>query len=197
MIFRVALGALLLVLSACATPAKPRYYSLSLDSRPPAQTANATPAYRVAIGPATVPEALDRAQIVLRVEPNRYAIVDAEHWSEPLTREIPRAIAEEIAQRLPAARVASYTQYGGYDADYRVFIDVLRFESVPGESATLEAAWSIRTRAGARLREARSLLVDKASAPGVAALVAAHAKGLAALGQEIAAAIAALAETKH
>lgn len=197
MIFRGALVASLLALSACATPAKPRYYSLALESRPPAQAANATPVYRVAIDPATVPEALDRAQIVLRVEPNRYEIEDVERWSEPLTRGIARAIAEEIAQRLPAARVASYTQYGGQDADYRILIDVLRFESVPGQSATLEAAWSIRSRAGVRLREAHSLSVEKASAPGVAPLVAAHAKGLAALGQEIAAAIAALAQTKH
>ena len=194
---RRALAVLLLTLAACATPAKTHYYSLSPESPPAAQAPGAAPAYRVAIGPATVPEAVDRAQIVLRLAPNRYAIADAERWAQPLTREIPRVLAAEIARRLPAAQVASESQYGGQSADFRVWIDVLRFESVPGESATLEVAWSVRGRSGARLREARSLSVEKAGASGVAALVAAHAKGLAATAQDISAALAALAEAKH
>jgi len=194
---RMIVGMSLLVLSACATPPKPRYYSLSPASRLPARAASAIPSYRVAIATATVPEVLDRAQIVLRAEPNRYEIADAERWLEPLPREISRAIIEEMAERLPAARVASDSQYAGQGADYRVLIDVLRFESVPGKATTLEAAWSIRSRTGARLHEAQSLLVEKPSAPGVEPLVAAHAQGLAALGQEIATAIAALAQMKR
>ena len=119
---------LLLTLAACATPAKTRYYALSGASSPSATEVSVVPDYRVAIGPVTVPEALDRQQIVLRVAPNRYAILDNEHWSEPLKREIPRVLAEEVGQRLPAARVTAYLQSGGQGADYRVLIDVLRSE---------------------------------------------------------------------
>jgi len=196
-LLRVALTVSSLALVACTTPAQTHYYSLSLELPPPANTARAARDYRVAIGPVTLPEALDRSQIVLRVAPNRYAIADAERWSEPLRLEIPRVIAEEVGQGLPAARVASYMQDGGQGADYRVLIDVLRFESVPGVSVTLEAAWSVRNRAGARVREAHFRLVEKVGVSGVAPLVAAHAKGLAALAQEIAAALVTLAQAQH
>jgi hypothetical protein len=146
MTLRGLLAVSLLALAACATPVQTRYYTLSGGAPPPAQAA---PAYRVAIGPVTVPEALDRMQIVLRVAPNQYAISDGERWSEPLKRGIPRVIAEQLGQRLPAARIAVHLQYAAQDADYRVLIDVLRFESVPGEGVTLEAAWTVRSRAGA------------------------------------------------
>lgn len=194
----VLIIALLLVLAACATPVKTRYYTLSAGSSPPAAAeVSGVPGYRVAIGPVTVPDALDRQQIVLRVAPNRYAILDAERWTEPLKSEIPRVLAEEVGKRLPAARVAAQLQYGGQGADYRVLIDVLRFESVPGESITLEAAWSVQNRAGERLREAHSIFVEQVKAPGVAPLVNAHVKALDALGREIAEALDFLAKASR
>lgn len=187
----------LAALAACATPVAMRYYTLSGGSPPPASAPSLAPEYRVVIGPVTVPEALDRLQIVLRVGPNRYAISDAERWSGYLKREIPRVIADYVGQRLPAARVAAHLQDGAQDADYRVLIDVLRFESVPQESITLEATWSVRSRGGERLYEARSVFVEPVKDPGIAPLVAAHEKALAALGREIAATVQAIARTKR
>lgn len=186
----------LAALVGCATPAATRYYTLSGRLSAPALAASGVPEYRVTIGPVTVPEPLDRLQIVLRVAPNRYAIADAERWSGYLKREIPRVIAEDVAQRLPAARVAADSQYGGQDANYRVLIDVLRFESVPGESITLEASWSVRSRGGERLREAHSVFVEQVQDAGVAPLVAAHETALAALGREIAKTVEALFREK-
>lgn len=186
----------LFALVACTTPMTTRYYTLS-GGPAPAKAASVGSAYRVAIGPVSVPEALDRLQLVLRVAPKRYAIADTERWSEPLKREIPRVIAQEVGQRLPAARVAVHSQHAAQGADYRVLIDVLRFESVPGASITLEAAWSVRNRAGGRLHEARSVFVEKVNAPGVAALVGAHEQALSALGREIAEAVEALAQAKR
>lgn len=196
MMRRGALILALMMLAGCAAPVKTRYYSLS-DSPPPVKNANEAPDYRVAIGPVTMPETLDRPQIVLRVAPNRYAISDTDNWSEPLKREIPRVLAEDIGQRLPAARVAAQQQHAGQNADYRVLIDVARFESVPGVSITLEAEWVVRNRAGERLRESRSVIVGPVNAPGIAPLVAAHRAALATLGREIAAAVAALAGAKR
>ncbi|TCV89490.1 PqiC family protein [Sulfurirhabdus autotrophica] len=178
----------IMVLAACATPEKTNFYVLSSESPPPVKAVS-KPEYRVVIEPATLPEALDRPQIVLRVAPNRYSISDAERWSESLKREIPRVIAEAVGQQLPVAHVAVDLQQGGQGADYFVLIDVLRFESVPGDSITLEAAWSVRNRSGKRLREARSVLVEKVANPGVAPLISAHAKALNALGLKIAHAI--------
>lgn len=197
MSMRALLGGItLLALAACAAPATTRYYTLA-GAAPPAPAARESAIYSVAIGPATVPEALDRMQLVLRVAPDRYEIADAEYWSTPLKREIPPVIAGEVGMRLPEARVAAYVQHGGQDADYRVLIDVLRFDAAPGATVTLEAAWTVRNRAGLRLAAAQSTFVEAVDAPGFAPLVSAHRKALAALGHEIAAAVKALARANR
>lgn len=189
--------ALLVLLAACATPTKTHYYTLSGGSPAAGGATDYRAAeFRVAIGPVTVPDALDRLQIVVNVAPNRQAILDAENWTAPLKRQIPRVVAGVVGRRLGTARVAAHTQHGGQDADFAVLIDVTRFESVPGESIVLETLWTVRDRAGLRLREARSALVERVDAPGVAPLVRAHGKALVALGEEIAAAIAQLAHAK-
>lgn len=187
----------LITLSACTAPTKVRYHMLSGGSPLQVNSASETPEYRVAIGPATIPEALDRQQIVLSVAPNRYAISDSDRWSEPLKREIPRVIAEAVGERLHAIHVAAHSQYGGQGADYRVLIDVLRFDSAPGKSITLEAKWSIRTRTGDRLKEAHFILVEQVSAQGISPLVTAHAKALDELGREIAMTIDSLVKTSR
>jgi len=181
-----------LLLAACMTPLKTRYYTLSAEAPPRVQSSAAMPRFHVAIGPVSVPAAIDRPQIVLSIAPNRYSISDAERWSEPLKNELPYLIARHVGQHLTAAGVSAYMQYSSQDADYRVPIDITRFESVPGKSATLAATWSVRDRTGARLRESHSVFVESVHAPGVAPLVAAHAKAVAALGNEIAQAIDAL-----
>lgn len=193
---RALLGIVLLVLAACAAPVKSRYYTLS-DTPPATTAAHAASAYRVGIGPVTVPEVLDRAQMMLRVAPNRYAIADGESWATPLKREVTQAVARQVGMRLPAARVTTYFQHGGQDAEYRVAIEVLRFEAVPGNSVTLEAVWTVRNRAGERLRESRTVSLEPVGSPAIDPLVSAHVRALSALSSEIAAAVNALARSNR
>jgi len=192
-----ALLAALLVLAACATPIKTRYYTLQGALPATVKATHRASDYRVVIGPVSVPETLDRRQLVLRVAPNRDVISDVERWSEPLKRQIPRVLAADVGQVLAAADVAADAQYDAQDADYRVWIDVLRFESAPGHSVTFEAAWSVRNRAGARLHEARSLFVLPVAAAGTDPLVDAQAQALAAFAGEIAKALRGLAPVKR
>ncbi len=195
---RAAIIVWLVVLAGCAAPAQQtRYYTLSDETATLANPAGPSARYRIAIGPATVPEVLDRLQIVLRLSPNRLVISDKQLWSSALKREIPRVIAREIAQQLPAAQVAAYQQYSGQNATYRVPIDVVRFESVEGKSITLTAEWSVLSRSGELLREARSEYTEAVESPGMVPLIVAHRKALAALSQEIALAVDALAQAKN
>lgn len=187
-----------LALAGCAKPAQQtRYYTLSDEEASLANPAALAESYRIAIGPATVPDALDRLQIVLRVPPNRLVISDQQLWSDALKREIPRVIAHEVAQQLPAARVAVHQQYSGQNAKYRVPIDVIRFESVEAKSITLTAEWRVLSRSGDILHEARSAYTEVVDSPGMVPLITAHRKALAALSHEIARAVDALAQAKN
>lgn len=178
-------------LAGCVTGSSPptRYYTLG-----PAASGGGNPgagafAYAVAVGPVTVPETVDRPQLVLRAAANRLEVADFDRWAAPLKTEIARVIAINLGSGLAGARVATVAQSAGAEPDYRVTVDVQRFESVRGEAAALEALWTVRRRGEPRPTEGRFALREPVRGAGYEALVEAHGRALAALSEAIAAAI--------
>ena len=67
---------------------------------------------------------------------------------EPLKSEIARVIADNLAEALGTVRVWSYTQTGPANPDYRVLVDVQRFDSTLDDAVAIDALWTIRLAAG-------------------------------------------------
>ena len=101
-------------------------------------------AYSIAVGPITLPEVVDRPQFVLRAGPNEVTVVELHRWAGSLKSEIPRIIADNLAADLNVKRVAAYPQNAGDNADYRVLVDIQRFDSTMGESVTIDALWTVK-----------------------------------------------------
>jgi len=188
---RIALATALALIAGCGTSPKERYYTLSAEEAP-AGAAPAKAAYTVAVGPATVPAVVDRFGIVLRVEANRVEVNDLHRWAEPLRRAIPRVVASNLARELGTARVVVYPPGGSEVADYRVFLDLSRFESEAGKAVTIEMAWSIRRGAGGELRTGSSVVREPVAGSGYELLVAAHSRALDTVSREIADALRAM-----
>ena len=72
-------------------------------------------------------------------------------------------------------------------------IGVQRFESVPGDSALVEAVWAVRRTEGDDTRSGRTVAREAAQGKDFAALAAAHSRALAKVSADIAAAIRAMA----
>lgn len=178
--------ALLLWLAACGSSPAPRYYTLAAIGE--SATPSAANAPSVWVAPATLPESVDRPQLVVRVAPNRVAILDQHRWAEPLSGAIARTIAADLAALL-GARVSAEAQHAAAGAQVRVLVDVQRFESLPGQSVTIEALWSVRRGAESEAQRGHSLVSEPAGAPDYEALAAAHSRALAALSRDIAQAI--------
>ena len=164
----------LFVLGACASPLKERFYTLDAAD-PPAAAAGAP---SIAVNSVTVPELVDRPQIVVRMGPNQVGIGEQARWAEPLRSAIARVVAANLATAL-GGRVAP--QRAG-DADYRIAIDVQRFESAPGDGVLIDAAWSVAPKNGER-RVGRSLAREKVRGADYEALAAAHSAALAEIGR--------------
>jgi uncharacterized lipoprotein YmbA len=126
---------------------------------------------------------------VVRVAANRVEILETHRWAEPLKSEIPRLIAENLRRLLGSSRVSSYLQNAGVDADYRVLVDIQRFESLPGEAVTIEAVWSLRQVTGGTQKTGRSLVREPVDAVGYDPLVAAYGRALLAVSRDLATAI--------
>jgi len=174
----------------CGTSPPPRFFTLA--SEPPASAAAAiAPVLTIAVGPVTVPELVDRPQFVLRSAPNAVEIAELARWAAPLKSEIPRVIADHLARLIDGARTWSSAQRASSGLpDYRVLVDIQRFEMTPGEGAMLQALWTVRARDGAPV-SGRSVVTEPAGA-GYDDLVAAHSRALASVSRDIATAIAAL-----
>ena len=169
---------LLVTLTACSSPPRERFYTLDVPETPVA--ADGAPS--ITVGPVSIPELVDRPQFVVRVGSNQVAITEQARWAEPLRGAIARVVAANLAAAL-GARVVG--QRNG-DADYRVTLDVQRFES--GDEALIDAAWTVVPRNGER-RSGRSVAREKPQRKEYDALVAAHSAALAAISREIAEAI--------
>ena len=178
-------------LAGCGSSPKVNFYTLSTDAAPPQAAAPAP--YSVAIGAVTIPDAVDRAQFVVRTGPNQVTVNEFEVWAGSLKTEIPRIVAGNLAQLLAGASVFAYPQGG--DADCKVLLDVRRFESAPGEAATIEVQWTVQTAKGAS-RNGRSVVREATAGTGYDALAAAHSRALAVVSRDIAAAVRAARDSK-
>jgi uncharacterized lipoprotein YmbA len=171
--------------AACVRSTPPRFYTLASTA-----TAGGAPAahYAVMVGPVSVPGSVDRPELVVQVAPNRVAVDELHRWAAPLAEGIARAVAGDLAALLGAPEVAT-APFANFAPDYRVTINVQRFDSLPGEAVLVDAVWAVRETAGGKTRAGRTVAREALQGEGYDALAAAHSRALAAVSADIAAAI--------
>ena len=177
--------------AGCST-APARFYSL--DSTATADSAPAAHA-SVMVGPVTIPASVDQPEFVVRVAANRVEVDEFNRWVSPLGDGIARAVAGDLVVLLGSPDVAA-AQLANFNPDYRVTIDVQRFESIRGDAAVVEAVWTVRKTAGGETRSGRTVAREAVQGQGFDALAAAHSRALTKMSGDIAAAIRAEAEQK-
>ena len=178
------------VLTACASAPREKFYVLSVSvPLERAQTVVSMPNIRIMVGPVTIIELVDRPQIVTHSAPNQVTILEQERWAESLKTQIPRVVAENLAALLGTHRVSTYAQSGVSDADYRVTLEVQRFESRLNEEITIEVLWAIHRNVDEKPTNGHSLIREPAASPGYDGLVTAHSHVLGTISQDIAEAI--------
>jgi len=180
-----------IVVAGCSTsPA--RFYSLGSTATPDGTPS--TPA-AVMVGPVTIPASVDQPEFVVQVAPNRVEVDEFNRWVSPLNDSIARAVAGDLVVLLGTPEVAS-AELANFAPDYRVTIDVQRFESVQGQAATVEAVWTVRKSVGGETRTGRTVVREPVQGQGFEALAAAHSRAVAKMSGDIAAAIRSEAEQK-
>ncbi len=185
----IAIPWIVAVLAAgCATPAS-RFYTLSTTPAP----AGTPVAYSVAVGPVTIPAVIDRPQIVVSTSPNQVQLDEFNRWAAPLQSNIARVVADNLASILGTARVSLFPQTMSAAADYRVAIQVQRFDTAPGDAASLEALWTITRTKDGTAQTGRTSVRESSPSGGYDGVAAAHSRALASLSRDIADAIQALA----
>jgi uncharacterized protein len=177
----VVIWALIVFAGGCASPPS-RFYTLGAVNAPAATPSNLS----IVVGPVSVPAVVDRPQIVVTTGPNQVRPEEFNRWASPLQNNISRVVAENLVAVLGTPRVILFSQTLGGDVDYRAVIEVQRFESAPGEAATLDAVWTVSRTKDGKSQTGRTTVREATSDKGYDALAAAHSRGLARLSREIA-----------
>jgi uncharacterized lipoprotein YmbA len=187
----VAISALVVAtLVGCGTSPEPRFYTLSTGDNAPQTIDKETKSqYTVAVGPVTMPEMVDRPELVIRVGTNQVALVEQHRWAEPLRTEVPRAVAENLGKLLNGSQVITSVYSVKPQTDYQVLIDIQRFDSALGQTVMIDAFWTIRSSTGSEPKTGRSVVQELTRGKDYDALVAAHVRALRTISADIADAI--------
>lgn len=187
---RSSLVLALLVSVGCARSPQRSYYSLQGPAPQSTRRAAFTPdQMQVVVGPVTLPETVDRPQMVTRSGANRLEINDLHRWVQPLSGEIAAVLAADLYRDLGQTTLVGIQgqEAATHDPVYRVVVDIERFEAVLGQGATVEAAWSIRRKGAEAPLHGRTLARAPVSETSHDALAAAFAQALRRVSREIAA----------
>ena len=181
-----------LLFAGCAATTPTRFYTLSSVVAAPGEASQGLPHLAIGVGPVTLPEYLNRPQIVTRVGSNRIVLADFESWAEPLDGLFARVLTENLSLLLGTDDVVPLPLRRSMRLDYDVEVNVTRFDVDDSGHAVLDARWLVYRDVGGELvRSTRSTLVEPAPTNDEAAAVQALSRALGAMSREIAATIAA------
>jgi uncharacterized lipoprotein YmbA len=132
-----------LLLTACAPTPPTNFYMLEALNQPVGISSTVAKKRLIGLGPLSLPALVDRKQIVTRDENNTIQMAEFHQWAAPLNDNVLSVLRKNVAALQPNVIVRAYpwSVYG--EMDYRVIIDISRFDSQLGKSANLEANWAI------------------------------------------------------
>jgi len=185
---RLACIAAIAFLGACASEPHTRHITLD-GGKPQVARASVTPS--IAVVRANMPEIVDRPQLVLR-DGNQVTFSEQYRWAEPLRREIPRVIANDLGELLDSGRIAALpADTEGFNADFKLTLDFQQLDAVVGQGADVDVLWRIEPRGGkAFVGRSSFRQALTGGATDNAALVAAQRQALRRVATEIAKEIA-------
>ncbi|MFL9991056.1 PqiC family protein [Paraburkholderia sediminicola] len=183
----VAVALALAALCGCASSPKSDFYTLSAAAP---QTGN-PPAVPIAvlIGVVTVPDLVDRPQIVVRSGDNTVDIDEFARWADPLKSQIPRVVRADLGQLLNSSMVSTYPMGGDSASAYRVQLDIQRFDAALGDAVTVDVLWSVAPPGKKPPLSGRSTVHEPCTGAGFDGVVAAYSRALGTVSRDIAVAI--------
>lgn len=185
-------------MTGCGISPPETFHALTRYASDSAPVSAASGRYGVQVGPVTVPEAVNRPQLIIRTDPGRFEIKEQQRWAGPLPADIAQALAEDLTLALPPAYVYSQSRSPAnvVPPRFRVAIDVQRFESRlhgDGAGSVIEMAWVVTEVAADRKHVCRSVVQAPLQGRGYDALVAAHQTSLARISERVASVVNQLA----
>jgi uncharacterized lipoprotein YmbA len=182
MIQRFFLTILLGLLAGCAAGSK-SFYVLTADG--PAPSGGGT---SIGVGPVSLAEYIDRANLVIAESPNQLAVAEDHRWAGDLAASIARVTAANLGRRLHTGNIRTYPWHHDSEINYQITLDIRQLHGGHDGHAVIEAGWRAYALPDRKLKASRTFVDREAlTADGYPALVAAQSRLLSRLAEDIAA----------
>ena len=184
----ILVGTLLFgILSGCESSPSPRLYMI--EPMTMMGSANSVAGLTIAVGPITLPEHLNRKEILTHDEPYRVSTATFDRWAEPLDQDITAALAENLSILVPTDRVITYPFDNALQVDYTVNVRVFSFGAGPNGEVELKSSWVIYDTANAPATCSKARYSEQRRGSEVVDTVAAMSRAIEQLSRDIADAI--------
>jgi len=171
-----------LVLGGCAQPNKTFYV---LTASGPVPTGGGV---GIGVGPISLAEYLDRANLVTQEAPNQLGVAEDHRWAGDLTENISRVTAADLGRLLHTGNVRTYPWQTDSEIRYQVTLDVRQLHSGTDGYAVCEIGWRAYSLPERTLKASKTFSDrEPLEADGFNASVAAQSRLLQRLSENIAA----------
>ena len=158
---RIAMAMTFALLVACTSTPSTRFYVLSAMAGAEATPVSAKPV-SVVIRDIRLPQYLERPQLITRDGENRIQLADDAQWAGNLQQDMVRVLTENLGLLLTSDRVFSAPHNGPLKPDFKVELEILRFEQGADRRVTLSARWWLIRGSDNALIEAPSVSLNSA-----------------------------------
>jgi uncharacterized lipoprotein YmbA len=173
------------IISGCGRTPQTNFYTLTPTvTKITAPIAAKAPTFTIAA--VTLPEIIDRPQLIMPDNGSKVHMLETHRWAEPLKSAIPRILSDNLARLIGPDRISFYPQYASGRADYRIFLDIQQFEALKGE-VVVDAIWTIKPAEKSTSVTGRSRQVVPLKGEAYETIVAAYSEALGSIAREIAA----------
>ena len=143
-----ALGVLLLTTACTILPPRKdmsQFFILSPQAQGAENThANSQRQVSLGLGPINFPGYLKRRQVVTRINNDQLQLSENKLWAESLDANFQRVLSQDLAMQLHTQRVVLFPWFGNPPIDYRIEVQVHRFDTDAANQSELIAGWVIK-----------------------------------------------------
>ena len=127
-------------LAACASPNKDRFYQLSYTNQ---DSSSGAAKYDVIIDTVTIPDSINRPQLVVQKSPTESQILDEQRWVAPLDEQIRQAFLANLQAQLPEAWLAQRVDTHATLPRYFLHTEIQQLQINPSQDVAIDIVWII------------------------------------------------------
>jgi len=137
---------MVLTIGGCGTSPVAKMYTLNAVDKASTVDAGSEQGVAIKLGPISIPDSLDKPQIVTRVGANRLETDEFNRWAGDYQSNIQRIIGENISSLLPTNQVMMSDEIILVPVDYQILVNVRKFDGELGGVVTLNADWVLSVK---------------------------------------------------